>query len=291
MLRRALILALVLLFSACSSTPPSGTGSLPPATGTTPPAPTPDRRPEQDGTPLYREGMDRIPDAIPRFEPITDAGNKSPYTVLGETYRIERRPYGYRQSGVASWYGTKFHGANTSNGEPYDVYAMSAAHKTLPIPCYVRVRNLDNGRSIVVRINDRGPFKHGRIIDLSYAAAYKLGYADRGTARVELELLDPGAEEWVVARARDATATPMVSTTAGPMWVQVGAFGSESAARLVRENVIARVDSAVTISPVQSGDTTLYRVRIGPILDPQLAFKTQHIIEQAQLGSGRIVTQ
>ena len=125
-----------------------------------------------------------IPDAVPVNELMSLSGNKSPYRVRGEDYEVLPSPKGYQERGGASWYGSKFHGYKTSNGEVYNMYAMTAAHKTLPLPSFVRVENLDNGRSVIVRVNDRGPFHKGRIIDLSYAAAIKLGYANKGTAKV-----------------------------------------------------------------------------------------------------------
>lgn len=148
----------------------------------------------QDGAPTRRLDPDNIQDAVPRRDPITRAGNKNPYTVLGQTYRILPSSKGYRARGVASWYGTKFHGENTANGERYDIYEMTAAHCTLPIPTYVLVTNLENGRQCVVRVNDRGPFVSDRLIDLSYAAATKLGYVGKGTAQVEVAAIDP--DDW-----------------------------------------------------------------------------------------------
>lgn len=135
--------------------------------------------------------LDRIADAKPRIEPLNARANE-PYAVFGRRYRPYRSLRPYRQRGIASWYGSKFHGRRTSSGERYDMYAMTAAHTVLPIPSYARVTNLSNGRSVVVRINDRGPFHRDRIIDLSYAAAYKLGYLRSGSARVEVEALLPG---------------------------------------------------------------------------------------------------
>jgi rare lipoprotein A len=148
----------------------------------------------KDGAPARRLDPDSIKDAVPRRDPITRAGNKNPYTVLGQTYRILPSSKGYRARGVASWYGTKFHGENTANGERYDIYEMTAAHCTLPIPTYVLVTNLENGRQCIVRVNDRGPFVSDRLIDLSYAAATKLGYLGKGTAPVEVVAIDP--DDW-----------------------------------------------------------------------------------------------
>ncbi|MFT5575521.1 MAG: rare lipoprotein A, partial [Bermanella sp.] len=146
---------------------------------------------QRDGAPIRQISGDLLADAVPRHEVITASGNTSPYVVFGKRYELMTNYLGYREQGVASWYGTKFHGRLTSNGEVYDLYKMTAAHKTLPIPVYVRVTNLENNRSVIVRVNDRGPFHGDRLIDLSYAAAVKLGYADKGTARVEIEVIEP----------------------------------------------------------------------------------------------------
>ena len=127
---------------------------------------------------------------MPHIEPPSRYGKSSPYEVLGKTYYVLPNPGRYREYGTASWYGAKFHGRLTSSGEPYDMYQLTAAHRSLPIPCYLRVTNLENQRSAIVRVNDRGPFHSERLIDLSYAAAVKLGFADRGVTRVMLELVD-----------------------------------------------------------------------------------------------------
>lgn len=171
---------------------------------------------DRDGTPGYRADLANAPDAVPRPEVRTAAGNKSPYTVLGKTYRVQPVPAGHRERGLGSWYGTKFHGRKTSLGDDYDVYTMTAAHKTLPLPSYLRVTNLENGRHAVVRVNDRGPFHEDRVIDLSYAAAYRLGYADKGTALLELEVLDPMAPEWVAKRAGREYRQPQAVASSAP---------------------------------------------------------------------------
>ncbi|HEX23103.1 MAG TPA: septal ring lytic transglycosylase RlpA family protein, partial [Chromatiales bacterium] len=144
----------------------------------------------QDGAPDRHVDASGIADAVPKIEPYSKYGNPSSYQVAGKTYYVLDDHSGYHQRGQASWYGTKFHGRRTSSGEPYDMYAMTAAHKSLPIPSYVEVTNLDNGRKTVLRVNDRGPFIDGRIIDLSYVAAKKLGVYDTGTARVEVRAID-----------------------------------------------------------------------------------------------------
>ncbi|MCP5136305.1 MAG: septal ring lytic transglycosylase RlpA family protein [Gammaproteobacteria bacterium] len=154
--------------------------------------------------------VSNIPDAVPRPEPRSRYGNPESYKVMGQRYYVMESSHGYVERGIASWYGKKFHGRLTSNREPYDMLAMTAAHKSLPLPTYVRVTSLDNGRSVVVRVNDRGPFHDGRIIDLSYAAAMKLGIAQKGTGHVEVRALDPGMPETRVA------ATPAAPMAASP---------------------------------------------------------------------------
>ena len=136
-----------------------------------------------------------VPDAVPRAEVKTRSGNPESYEVDGKEYHVLDTSRGYSQRGIASWYGQAFHGRSTSSGEPYDMYLMTAAHKTLPLPTYVQVTNLENGRTVVVRVNDRGPFVEGRIIDVSYVAAQRLGMVGRGTAQVEVVALDPPARD------------------------------------------------------------------------------------------------
>jgi rare lipoprotein A len=135
--------------------------------------------------------LDTISDAVPVAEPLARYGNMAQYEAMGRTYRTLTTSVGYQAEGMASWYGEEFHGRRTSSGEPYDMYAMTAAHPTLPLPTYVEVVNVDNGRRVVVRVNDRGPFHADRIIDVSYAAAHRLGMLDRGTARVRIRALQP----------------------------------------------------------------------------------------------------
>ena len=139
--------------------------------------------------------FDEIPDAVPQAEFKTRSGNPETYAIDGVTYRVMETSEGYREEGIASWYGGYFHGRTTSSGDVYDMYLMTAAHKSLPLPTYVRVTNLANGRAVVLRVNDRGPFVEDRIIDLSFAAATKLGMADQGTAMVEVVALDPPAQD------------------------------------------------------------------------------------------------
>ncbi|WP_259759102.1 septal ring lytic transglycosylase RlpA family protein [Pseudomonas sp. GCEP-101] len=155
-------------------------------------------RPHRDGAPWWDVDVSRIPDAVPM--PHNGPFKNNPYTVLGKTYYPLNNASTYSVVGTASWYGTKFHGQATANGEQYDLYGMTAAHKTLPLPSYVRVTNLDNGKSVIVRVNDRGPFYSDRVIDLSFAAAKKLGYAETGTAHVKVEGIDP--DRWWAAQGK-----------------------------------------------------------------------------------------
>jgi rare lipoprotein A len=160
-----------------------------------------------DTTPDYVPDVDCIPEPVVTAEPRSPVGNRSPYTVLGKRYEVLDRVDGYQEQGIASYYGAKFHGRRTSNQEVYDMYAFTAAHKSLPLPSFARVTNLENGRSVVVRVNDRGPFHEGRVIDLSYAAAVKLGITQRGTGRVEVRALTPDGKETQRVAATSAART------------------------------------------------------------------------------------
>lgn len=148
---------------------------------------------ERDGAPTNPRNVDDVPNAQPKLEPLSKYGNPASYEVFGKTYHVLKKapPHGQTQKGLASWYGTKFHGKRTSSGEPYDIYGMTAAHKNLPLPTYVLVKNLNNNKEIIVKVNDRGPFVEDRIIDLSYAAAKKLGVYQQGTAPVSVTIIDP----------------------------------------------------------------------------------------------------
>ncbi|WP_305080508.1 septal ring lytic transglycosylase RlpA family protein [Microbulbifer guangxiensis] len=251
----------------------------------------------KDSGPAVPVDMQATPDPTPVREPIGKAGNKSPYTVNGVKYTVRKGVKGYREEGHASWYGTKFHGRRTANGEIYNMYAMSAAHKTLPLPSYAKVTNLDNGRSVVVRVNDRGPFVSGRIIDLSYTAAQKLGYIDKGVARVEVVALDPEslppATQTLVAQkdvsAREALAEDASFKLPSNTFLQVGAFSDPSQADLVRGQIASVVDYPVSVSPVFNGTKTLYRVRIGPLAQQRALVAARETVEQNRLGTPMVV--
>jgi len=184
-----------------------------------------------------------------------------PYKVDGRWYHPLASAAGYDQTGIASWYGRDFHGRKTANGERYDMHALSAAHKTLPLPTLVRVTNLENGRSVVVRVNDRGPFARNRLIDLSYAAARSLGFVNKGTARVRVQTLDSRP----ATQARQSVPPPASRPeTAGGMYVQIGAFSSQNNARRLRDT-LQRDYPAIRIYH----GAAFYRVRIGPFSDVQ----------------------
>lgn len=241
----------------------------------------------QDAAPAMKVDPASIRDAVPRAEPVTSAGNKSPYTVLGKTYHVMASSHGYSEVGTASWYGAKFHGHKTSNGETYSMYDMSAAHKTLPIPCYVKVTNLDNGRTAVVRVNDRGPFKDGRLIDLSYAAATKLGYVDKGTARVRVEAIDTakGAPPVSLAASRGG----MSQAADGARYLQVGAFRDEYSANRLRDEIDQVLQYAVFVQQVTGQN--LFRVRIGPFFTDAELLAVQQMLAAAQYGRALIVSE
>jgi rare lipoprotein A len=220
------------------------------------PAPSPAPREPQPAAPAPPPPANTIPDAVPRVEPRSAHGNPPFYNVLGQRYYVLTSADGYLERGVASWYGPTFHGGNTSSGEPYDMYAMTAAHKTLPLPCYARVTNLRNGRSVVVRVNDRGPFVANRLIDLSYTAAAKLDMIRDGTTLVEVRALTPAVPD-VLTRA---AAQPPPA-----LYVQAGAFADQQKAqRLLARLQAAGLDRAFIALPLQNG-AHLYRVRLGPV--------------------------
>ncbi len=207
--------------------------------------------------------LSRVPDAVPRAEPRSRWGNKSPYTVLGKRYHVLPSAEGYRKRGIASWYGKKFHGHTTSNGEVYDMYQMSAANKELPLPSFVRVTNLDNGRQVVVRVNDRGPFHDGRVIDLSYAAAYRLDMLGKGTARVEVEAITPGKQLMTAAHGRSGVPAEQAAITGRTL--QVAALSSAGGAETLAAELRALLNEPVQVQPAERDGRALYRVRLGPL--------------------------
>ncbi len=232
----------------------------------------------QDRGPAADVDVTNVGNAVPRYEAPRRAGNKSPYTVWGKQYSVmsPENAVGYVQQGTASWYGKKFHGHTTSNGEIYDMYKMSAAHKSLPIPSYARVTNLDNGRSVIVRVNDRGPFHGDRLIDVSWAAAKKLGFMGNGTARVEVASITVSQDGSMTLAGK--TWPPGVGTESGPepepaapvgkaLFVQLGSFSQPEPARELEQMVRSRIDDPVRIRPVTTASGLFHRVQVGPFGD------------------------
>ncbi len=274
----AAIVGLPFFLAACSTPPPSQSQSPPPPLQQDSADVSTSERyhVEQDSAPLRPISQDEVLDAIPQADPILRFGNMSPYVIDGVTYNVLEDYRDYREQGTASWYGAKFSGHKTSNGELYDLYQPSAAHKTLPIPSYARVTNLDNGKSIVVRVNDRGPFHSDRIIDLSYAAAVKLGYMEQGTARVEVEVMEVvGVED-----RRD----PIYGSY---RYLQLGAFGREASAQTLVEALKPLLTAEVFVSTVESDGTLLYRVRVGPVDDKNHLLAVQQQLHDSGYDAGQ----
>ncbi len=271
MKKELLLLYMVLALSACATTRESAESQSA--------APVMDSTSGPGGGYLAGDGpgadapdLDSIPDAVVKSEPLHRYANR-PYSALGKTYTPLQKTGQYKECGIASWYGKKFHGQRTSIGETYDMYAMTAAHPTLPIPSYARVTNLANGKSVIVRVNDRGPFLHQRIIDLSYAAAYKLGFVNQGSAEVEVESLSADGSSSAAAintpavQVSPIAAAPSVSAgsagTTGKVFLQLGAFKSPQGAK----SFLARMRSKLagtgrTLSLYKRGGLT--RVHFGP---------------------------
>ena len=276
---------------------------------------------KQDSAPAHPVDVSNVTNAIPRVEPHSRYGNPESYVVFGQRYYVKKSSLNHVERGVASWYGTKFHGKRTSSGEPYDMLAMTAAHKSLPLPTYAEVTNLENGRKIIVKINDRGPFKKNRIIDLSYAAAIKLDITKAGTGLVEVRAIDPTQPQQQTPPATQTTQTsapPLLLSTPIPLaepaqpqtvtyshsstpqtdklkriapgqvvgiFLQVGAFGD----RLNAENLKIRIRdietlplSKINVTQGTKANSVIFRVRIGPIDNASEA--DQVIKRLAQLG-------
>ncbi len=244
----------------------------------------------QDRAPARELDPAQVPEVIPVAVQRGPAGNRSPYSVLGQTYHVLDSERGYSERGIASWYGQKFHGHRTSNGEIFDMYLASAAHKALPLPSFLKVTNLDNNRSIVVRVNDRGPFHGDRLIDLSYGAAVKLGFADRGTARVQLDAIVPAAARRDRGLAALVTSAPPIGGRES--FLQVGAFAEIQTARAVSAKLRGLTDRPVFIRSIRnSSNQTLHRVRVGPVNDPlEIQRLTQRVVA-ADLGSPYTVAE
>ncbi|ADZ90745.1 septal ring lytic transglycosylase RlpA family protein [Marinomonas mediterranea] len=246
----------------------------------------------QDHGPSSDVKVDHLPDLVPKWEPKSRGGNKSPYVVWGKQYYVMSSAEGYSAQGTASWYGKKFHGHKTSNGETYDMYAFSAAHKSLPLPTYLKVTNIDNGRSVIVRVNDRGPFHGDRLIDLSYAAAVRLDYHKKGLARVKVEAITPkpGQTLTVKTNSNAVAKTPVVvpkapqpssvKVTSSFTHLQLGAFSSQDSAESLKNKLIEQFDTQIIVQVISS-DSGLYKVLVGPYNSPAMLAEWQTKLEDA----------
>ena len=257
---------------------------------------------KDDGLPAQiPENIDQIPNATPRLEPLRNAANK-PYTVLGMSFTPMTRLQPFSQQGIGSWYGTKFNGLKTSNGDTYDMFAMTAAHPTLPLPCYVRVTNTQNNRSVIVRVNDRGPFHNGRIIDLSFTAAYKLGYVDQGSSPVRVELIMPDASAVTYAElSKDALAandakiddkTRYGEEVPKPgTYVQMGAFQNGFNAQVLRNHLLRELDWMTPAQVHVYAEPPWHRVQVGPFATRVQAETVQVKIRDALGGQPHIAVR
>ena len=336
-LRHVVVFATCALLGACASHAPKRGAATAPTRAPAKSEPGDDVSRSQSER--YRQNSDngpaappidvsKIPEPVPKAEPRSRYGNKDSYEVLGKTYRVLPDGRGYVERGIASWYGNKFHGYMTSSFEKYDMYAFSAAHKTLPLPSYARVTNLDNGKSVVVRINDRGPFHENRIIDLSYAAAVKIGVWPKGTGLVEVRAIDPAhadekpppstiASAASPARARAMPASAPSSASALPkpvapstaalaeramdakplpvgaahIYLQLGAYGERAnAERALLSAQRAGLEDLAIVSVAVAG-RTIHRLRLGPLADADAADAMTQRVQRLGLGTPRVAVE
>lgn len=243
----------------------------------------------KDAAPANPIDVSSIPDAVPRTEPLSRYGNPESYVVYGKRYYTLPSSKGYKARGLASWYGMKFHGKRTSSGEPYDLYGMTAAHKTLPLPTYVEVTNLDNGRTVTVKVNDRGPFHDDRLIDLSYTAAAKLGILGHGTGKVEIRAIEPETG----GAPQPASAAPAVMEIAATenLYLQVGAFSSQENAERLRDEILLQQIAGVRIVETTGTAGTFYRVQVGPLSDTGEAERIAGALKPLGISESRSIVQ
>jgi len=250
---------------------------------------------KKDGPPPFDVDVSKIPDAVPKAEPRSKYGNLMSYRVFGKRYQVMASSKNYNEQGIASWYGTKFHAQRTSSGERYNMLSMTAAHKTLPLPTYVQVTNLRNGKKIIVKVNDRGPFEGNRLIDLSYVAAKKLGMIGHGTTYVDVKAIDPlkydrnkfekpaRMNDFYLAKHQHTppttlhyASTKQTTTRSSAVYLQVGAFKNKALALQMKKRLGTMFASPVKITQL-ADHKKLYRVQIGPIKDVATA---HHITQQ-----------
>lgn len=274
------LIALSILIAGCGSLPGHSTSS------------------QNDSAPAYSVKLDSIPNAVPRLEPRSKYGNPSSYVVYDKRYHVMADSINYKERGIASWYGTKFHGKKTSTGEPYNMLAMTAAHKTLPLPTYAEVTNLENGRQIIVRINDRGPFLDNRIIDLSYVAAAKLGILDKGTGTVEVRAIDPvehfrkkiNAAPETTRTALPDKAKPIPQLDKNRLYLQIGAFSNRSNAEILGARLESLSPGKIHIIHRENSQRSLYQVHMGPFYSNHEALKMTEQLLAMGLGEPHTIT-
>jgi rare lipoprotein A len=287
---RPMLLGLVLLLNGCASDPQAGRYAQ-----------------AHDSAPANYVNVAHVKEAVPREEPLSRYGNPASYVVRGRRYHTLASSEGYRERGVASWYGTKFHGHRTSSGETYNMYLMSAAHKTLPLPTYARVTNLRNGKSVIVKINDRGPFHDNRLIDLSYAAAARLDILGKGTGLVEVAAIDPAtwrapapkpapkpriapSRPKVDSRAIVAVAPPTAPVQEPSLYLQVGAFLDRNNAERLQSRLRGiALPGPLQISESNTDNRPIYRVRVGPLASVEIADRLTDLLVEHGIHSPRVV--
>ncbi|MDF1795814.1 MAG: septal ring lytic transglycosylase RlpA family protein [Coxiellaceae bacterium] len=239
----------------------------------------------QDGAPARPRDVSHIPNAKPKKLPLSRYGNPKSYVVFGKRYYVLDTAKGYNQRGIASWYGTKFHGQLTSSREPYDMYGMTAASPVLPIPTFVKVTNMENGHTVIVKVNDRGPFAPNRIIDLSYAAAKKLGYMRKGTAIVQVTALSPGEHHHPMLA--DTEFQPVSHNP--HLYLQLGAFSNFSNATNLQRRIKHLTQRTVRLKTVKAGHTPIYKVQVGPLAGVGETDKLKQQLEDSGYGEAMTV--
>ena len=250
-----------------------------------------------DDAPLQPRDVSDVPNAVPKNEPPSRYGNPASYVVYGKRYHTLPSSKGYKERGLASWYGTKFHGKRTSSGEPYDLYGMTAAHKTLPLPTYVEVTNLANNRSVIVKVNDRGTFHEERLIDLSYTAAVKLEIAGNGTGKVEVRAIDtetssPAPDSSPVTTPVAAPVTPQQTgdPDAAVYYLQVGAFSSRENAAGLQEKILSHHIGASRIVEAPGDNGTLYKLQVGPLSSHAEADRVTQALKSMDINKSHLIT-
>jgi rare lipoprotein A len=245
--------------------------------------------PQRDSAPPLPKDVSNFPDAVPKNEAKSRYGNPKSYVVFGKRYFTLDSADGFVERGIASWYGQKFHGRKTSSGEVYDMYAMTAAHKALPLPTYVRVTNLKNKRSVIVRVNDRGPFHDDRVIDLSYAAATKLQILRAGTALVDVRAIDLSGT--VAVATPTQVSIPIATGETPQLFLQVGAFSVETNAVNLQRRIEEAVALVVRVKKVMSNGASIYQVQLGPVSSVEQADRLVGLLADVNIHNPLIVIE